>query len=132
MNLPKRIILTVYLAVVVYCCTWIPWCENHTNSATYRSHTYYRIGYGWIWAGPRVLVEEPDPSAARPSDAAKRNQESGWTVVGEESTHIIVKGGLSYAQPDVRLIVLRLIAVTAFALAALLVEGIMRRIRLKH
>lgn len=121
MPLPKRIVAIIYCLLLVYCSVWIPWCEAYRGSSSY--HTYRRIGYGWVFAGPRVLVEEPDPSTFIPTSSQQENQASGFTVVGEESVRRVVKCGLVYAEPDVRLIVLRLIAVTALAAAAFLGVG---------
>src|SRR5436305_140326 len=102
MNLSKRVIALLYLLLIVYCSTWIPWCEDHQTS--YRRHAYDRVGYGWVWAGPRLFVEEPDPSTKHSPVPTEKDQDSRWTVVEEESMHLVVKGGLSYAEPDIRLI----------------------------
>jgi hypothetical protein len=124
MPLPKRIVAIIYCLLLVYCSVWIPWCEAYRGSSSY--HSYRRIGYGWVFAGPRVLVEEPDGSTFVPTSSQQKDQASGFTVAGEESMRRVVQSGLVYAEPDVRLIFLRLIAVSALAAAAFLGVGMAR------
>ncbi len=85
-----------------------------------------------MWAGPRVFVEESDPNTKGSADPTKDNHESGWTVVEEESMHLMVKGGLAHARPDMQIMALRLIVITALALAALVIEGIIGCIIERH
>jgi hypothetical protein len=130
MNAPQRIVLIGYCILVTYCCLWVPWRVEYNPVSEYARVRYMREGYGWLWAGPRILVERR-PEVA-PSSAG------GWTVVGEEdapSTKQAVKPpaagvlqpGLIYAEPDSRVIVLRLIAATAVSGVAFLAAGFLAR-----
>lgn len=118
MTLPVRVIAVCYCLLLVYCLVWIPWCGSYHVSGAYRGHTYYRLGYGWLWAGPQTVVQEPDPSTLTSPSAGNTNRASGFNVVGEESMHTVVQSGLTYAEPDLRVIVLRITAASALAAAA--------------
>ena len=37
--------------MVVYCVLWIPWRLDFGSARG--EHTSVRVGYGWLWAGPR-------------------------------------------------------------------------------
>jgi hypothetical protein len=124
MNRSQRVVLIVYCLLLTYCCVWIPWCENYHVTSPYARHTYYRIGYGWLWAGPRVLVEEVDPEASVDT-RADRKDPSGLTILGEVTLRKVPTTGFTYAEPDSRLIALRLGAATAIAAAAFLFAGVL-------
>jgi hypothetical protein len=125
-SLSKRLVLIGYCLWLAFCFVWIPWCENYPGN--YHGHNYRRIGYGWVFAGPRVVVDEPDPSSFKPVQSQSDNA-SGFTVLGEESTRRAVQSGLVNAEPDVRLIALRFIVVTALASAAFLGVGVAEKKR---
>jgi uncharacterized protein with PQ loop repeat len=129
MNSVGRIVLISYCILVIYCCLWVPWRVEYNPVSEYARIRYMRQGYGWLWAGPRIMVSEPDPNSFVPAPPGKGNDGSGWTVVGEESVRRIPQAGLIYAEPDTRLIALRLIAATAVATAAFLASGFLARSR---
>lgn len=124
MSPPQRVVLIGYSILVAYCCLWVPWRVEYNPVSEYARVRFMRQGYGWLWAGPRVLVErqpEPAPSVA-----------GGWTVVGEEDAPSTPKPavkaaalqpGLIYAEPDIRIISIRLIAAAALSGGALLLAG---------
>ena len=99
MNRSQRIVLTLYCVLVVYCCTWVPW---HISGKKYPS---VRVGYGWLWAGPLPAI----PDASNYSDIPQ-----GYKLLRPTSD---ANGPL--ATPDYAIIALRLLAITAFAGAAL-------------
>lgn len=47
----------LYCLLVAYCLIWVPWCIEHRYGRL--TPITERIGYGWLWAGPRVI----DPAA---------------------------------------------------------------------
>ena len=115
-----RLVLIVYCLLLVYSCTWIPW-HGH---AAYGKPGYSRLGYGWAWAGPTppdvatgiaslTDIESVQASAANLIDAglqpASTPQSRKWQLESES------------AVPDTTLIELRLLALTAAAMALLVV-----------
>ena len=88
MNRAQRIVLIACCLLLAYCCLWIPWCEYYHVSGEFRTHTYYRMGYGWLWAGPHMASI-----------------------------------GLTYAQPDNQLIIIRLLAAIAIGGALFLLAA---------
>jgi hypothetical protein len=52
MTRAQRIVVVVYLLVVAYCCTWVPWCVRWHIASDYSKPLMQRMGYGWLWAGP--------------------------------------------------------------------------------
>jgi hypothetical protein len=123
MNPLRRIVLISYCILVTYSCLWVPWRVEYNPVSEYARVRYMRQGYGWLWAGPRIMVSQPDPNSFVPAPPSKGNDTPGWTVVGEESVRQVPQAGLVYAEPDSRLIVLRLIAASAVAAAAFLACG---------
>jgi hypothetical protein len=129
MNPLQRAILIGYSILVIYCCLWVPWTVEYNPISEYARVRYMRQGYGWLWAGPRVMVEQPDPSSFTSVPPAKEHDVSGWTVVGEESMRSVPQAGLIHAEPDTRIILLRLIAATALGSVASLAAGFLVRSR---
>ena len=86
MNRAQRITCTLYFLLLALCLTWIPW-KRHIPAAVdqWYATNDRRLGYGWIWAGPR--------------DAGRESQ---------------------YARPDMHVIYLRAVALTAIGAAAVL------------
>jgi hypothetical protein len=52
LNKPQRMIAAIYFLSLAYCCVWVPWSVDHQ-----------RLGYGWVWAGPRYPHLPPQTSA---------------------------------------------------------------------
>jgi hypothetical protein len=48
----RRIIASLFCALLLYCCLWVPWKVNLVRPG-YASFGPERVGYGWLWAGPR-------------------------------------------------------------------------------
>jgi hypothetical protein len=48
-----RIVLALYCLLIAYCFVWAPWCVVERHSA-HQIAQKRRLGYGWLWAGPRV------------------------------------------------------------------------------
>ena len=119
MNRTQRIILVIYCLSLAYCFVWIPW--SVTTSDRFGT-SRQRLGYGWVWAGPRY----PDESAyvghikanadgtgtATLSDIEDPDEHSNWDVAS------------SYARPDLPLIAFRLTAATAITAAVLFIAGL--------
>lgn len=98
MSRAQRIVVIVYCLLLVYCCLWIPWHIPYRNSLP------QRVGYGWLWAGPALASLPAPPSGFR------LDYEPPW----------------DRARPDMELIALRLLAVTAISGAAFLVAGMLK------
>ncbi len=119
MNRAQRVILALYCLLIAYCIVWVPWCIEH-RSPRQVDPTKERVGYGWLWGGPNVidlsagLVPNTDPYA--------KYGGSEITVSPSELTPV-PSVHTEYARPDFTLIAMRLIAVTAFCIAATLLAG---------
>jgi hypothetical protein len=61
-----------------------------------------------------------------PELTKKKNQESGFTVLGEESMRSVIVSGFAYAEPDSGLMTLRFAALAAIAVAAYLLILVLR------
>jgi hypothetical protein len=109
MSKVQRIVLVTYCLSLAYCCVWIPW--SVTGPGQYGTDRQ-RLGYGWVWAGPRFSPAH----VAHSSDFSDVDQ-----FVMEYNAYASVS--LS-AMPEMRIIALRLAAVTAVTAAALLAAGI--------
>lgn len=70
---PQHFVLIIYLLCLSYCFMWIPWrVQMHTPGDRYRPTGHARMGYGWLWSGPRdsigyesALFATPDASLIR-------------------------------------------------------------------
>ena len=95
MNRSQRIVAVLYCLLVIYCCVWVPWRVLRTTRPS------FRVGYGWLWAGPLP----PIPDASLYSDIP-----AGAKILRPLSD---ATGPL--ATPDFPIIAVRLLAVTALA-----------------
>jgi hypothetical protein len=87
--------LTLYCILLLYCCLWIPWRVQwqYPTDVTHLAGPY-RVGYGWLWAGPDIFHGYPR---------------------GDMNT---------YATPDIPVILLRFLAATSIGAAAMLAAGV--------
>jgi hypothetical protein len=100
----QRVVLALYFVSLAYCFVWIPWSAGSE-----------RLGYGWVWAGPRF-----SPSPARDvKDFSDVDQ-----FVAEANAHSRISAS---AMPDTLIILFRVIATTAIAGAVFLLVGIAKR-----
>lgn len=114
---PQRIIVSIYLVCLAYCLCWIPWLATRSNR--YGNETQ-RLGYGWVWAGPRyprsLLRTEARTQTPSVDDfdqfVAVEEARQQWNVTS------------SHAAPDLRLILVRLSALSAAASALLVAAGL--------
>jgi hypothetical protein len=98
MNRSQRIVAVLYCLLLAYCCAWIPW---HVQRSSRFTTFYVRSGYGWLWTGPQQYCPPPP---------------------GEHSAYLceIDNAKPAYdenASPDLELLALRLLALTAIAAA---------------
>jgi hypothetical protein len=89
MTKTRRVLLATYCLLLAYCFLRVPW------SISYRNSISQRVGYGWIWAGP----DHNDKHGDIFDQVAAKDYAS--SVPWER------------ARPDVELIAMRLIALTA-------------------
>ena len=121
MNRVQRVVLVIYCLGLAYCCIWFPWCiKSSDRYGTDRQ----RLGYGWLWAGPQYrssLVnppKQPKRSAGTPdfSDVdefvADQKQRQQWDAVSP------------YALPDMHLLLLRIVALSAMTGALFIIAGL--------
>ena len=104
MNRAQRIVLILYCLLLAYCCLWIPW---HVQRGSRFATTYVRSGYGWLWTGPKQYCPPPSEHTAQLCNIDERIPEYD-----------------SDASPDLQLMTLRFVAVTAVSIAAFLVGGL--------
>ena len=79
MKQAQRVVIVVYLLAVAYCFLWVPWCIHwHVPSDSYKPPALERVGYGWLWAGPRY--------APRPQTAAPDSPMIGMCLVAVTAT----------------------------------------------
>jgi hypothetical protein len=124
MNKVQRIVLALYFLSLAYCFVWIPW--SVTSSDRYGT-SHQRLGYGWLWAGPRHPVWpkqqgqfslcDLDPAPPNCSDVEDFNtkQAERWDAVSRQ------------ALPDVTLITFRIIAISLIACSALVMSGFRKK-----
>jgi hypothetical protein len=109
-NRPQRFVLIVYCAFIAYCSVWIPWRINYPEGA------HERVGYGWVWAGPHrsppVVYKPPIETPDGLKILTEEDTQSSWRDLN--------------AEPDLLLIVLRLVAVTAILATVFLLVGTWR------
>jgi hypothetical protein len=127
LNRLQRIVAAIYFLSLAYCFVWVPW--SVTTSSRYGS-SRQRLGYGWVWAGPRYRPTPPDstertislsdidtsPPLETPEEMAKRQYDEAS----------------SYAVPDLILIPFRLVAFTAVAGAAFLLASPAKNLAKSH
>ena len=113
MNRAQRVVLAAYCLLIFYCSVWVPWCVSGKRS--YESY-HERVGYGWLWAGPHRDATIAFPSKTDPDTTY---EEVDARTRGDEDT----------AMPDLPLVGLRFLAVTALAVAAFLIVGVVRPTR---
>jgi hypothetical protein len=55
MSRTQRILLFLYCLLLAYSSIWIPW-HRHVSATIphWYARNYIRLGYGWLWAGPRA------------------------------------------------------------------------------
>jgi hypothetical protein len=117
MRKAQRVTLILYFFMLAYCCAWIPW--KGTNDLGGQ-----RMGYGWVWAGPRY-PKPPAPLAVPTTTPEKADQPvasyESWEVeegdpVGDQ--HREWDSMSRFAIPDLTLFSFRIIAASALAGAA--------------
>jgi hypothetical protein len=97
-----------------------------------------RFGYGWIWAGPQypcALAQElPKPAEQSATKAPSANDFDRFVQEAAAAEHDVERVARqqwdvasSYAAPDLRLILFRLIALTATAGALLVAVSVFSR-----
>lgn len=115
---PQRVIVSLYLLSLAYCFCWIPWLSNSSNR---HGTDTERLGYGWLWAGPRYprsLTHTEAPKSTEPFGdvdefvAAAQAREQ-WDIAS------------SYAAPDLRLIAFRLAVLTTLGGALFVAAGLL-------
>jgi len=114
-NRYQRSVVIVYLIAVAYCCVWIPWCFNLHSASDYS-----RIGYGWVWAGPRFLPVFSFNTSK--SDSGNKSDFPDVDELLDRPQHEHERTSPS-AMPDMPIIALRVTAATAIATAAFLLAG---------
>jgi hypothetical protein len=124
-NKTKRIVLALYFLSLAYSFVWIPWSVTHSDR---HGISHQRLGYGWLWAGPRPPVGpkpklrgqfsrcDLDTAPADCSDAedVDAEQVERWDAVSRQ------------ALPDMTLVAFRVAAVSLIATSALLLVGFRR------
>jgi hypothetical protein len=122
MNRSRRIVLALYFLALAYCFVWIPW--SVTNSDRYGT-SHQRLGYGWLWAGPRhpawsnpkqhgqFSLCDLDPATPDCSSVGdfKGQQSERWDAASRQ------------AFPDVTLIAFRVIAISLIFASTLALVG---------
>ncbi|MGC1646690.1 MAG: hypothetical protein WA741_12735, partial [Candidatus Sulfotelmatobacter sp.] len=107
---------------LAYCFVWIPW--SVTNSDRYGTN-HQRLGYGWLWAGPRhpawpnpkqqgqFSLSDLDPAPPDCSSVgdSKGQQSERWDAASRR------------ALPDTTLVAFRVIAISLVAASALPLVG---------
>jgi hypothetical protein len=103
----QRIVLILYCLLLAYCYVWVPW-----RTPVRSRDRYERAGYGWLWAGPyRSATVVYDP----PVDVGK-----GYRMVEEEDA----RPPAPNAEPDLPLMGIRFLAISAISAAAFLIAGL--------
>lgn len=115
MSRTHRIIAALYCLLVAYCLTWVPWSIEHKPTPRLSSSTE-RVGYGWLWSGPKSI----DPWAVV---SVQPENDPYAHYGGHIETPTPISKHNEYARPDFALIAMRLIVVTCISLAALLLAG---------
>ena len=93
MNRPQRIVAVLYCLLIVYCCVWVPW------------HV--------------ILNPAAEPTSFNPFNGLQLRIGYGWLWDGPENLGRIGKS----STPDLPIIGLRLLAVTALGGAAFWAAG---------
>ena len=69
MNRPRQLVLVLFCLLIVYCCIWVPW-HIVSGPANDGPSSQVRVGYGWLWAGPRlsnpVLIDSGEAQLTSP------------------------------------------------------------------
>lgn len=123
MNQARRIVLILYCLLLAYCFVWIPW--SITSSDRYGT-SHQRLGYGWVWAGPRhptwtkpkqqgqysVCDLDPPPGTQAQPDCSsvedfESQQAERWDAVSRR------------ARPDMTLVAFRFITISLIFAATL-------------
>ncbi len=118
----QRIVLIAYALLLAYSCVWVPFSVYpRQGNSQYRAF----LGYGFVWAGPRLPPAPPDPWAvvsqwphSQPETAAEQQarREAYWNDRRRSQAE--------FATPDTERIILRLGAVTGLAVAAFFVVAL--------
>jgi len=118
MSRVKRIVLALYFLLLAYSLVWIPWSITSSDKHGIR---HQRLGYGWLWAGPRqpkpqrgqFSLCDLDPAPANCSDVeSELEQGQRWDAISRQAT------------PDLYPIALRFMAISLIAASALLLIGL--------
>ena len=102
----QRLVVAAYCLLLAYCCVWIPW------SIPQRDSHERRVGYGWLWAGPRW---------AEPHEINVPPPPTGFTIDSDET--IPDPDPRHAARPDLEVMFLRFLAATIISGAAFLLAG---------
>ncbi|HEY6766122.1 MAG TPA: hypothetical protein VI386_15265 [Candidatus Sulfotelmatobacter sp.] len=130
LNRLQRIVVAIYFLSLAYCFVWVPW--SVTTSTRYGSNRQ-RLGYGWVWAGPRYY--QPQPLKAGTTEQVLNFSDiDGFvkTEAEEETARRRWDETSSYAVPDLILIPFRLVAFTAVAAAAFLLASLAKNPATNH
>lgn len=133
MNRAQRVLLALYFFSLAYSFVWIPW--SVTSSNRYGT-SHQRLGYGWLWAGPRHPVwSKPtpkqqgqfsrcdlDPAPPNCSDVEdfEAEQAERWDAVSRQ------------ALPDITIVAFRVLAVSLIAAGILPLTGFRKCIKTGH
>ena len=130
----KRIILAVYCLALACCCVWVPW--SITSSDKYET-SHERLGYGWVWAGPRYprwmrqqgqySPKDVDPVADNKSSSEQKPVTPDFSDIDqfvateskEEAARDRWDTRTPLAAPDLRVIAFQVIAVSLVAVAGI-------------
>ena len=122
MRKAQRVVLVLYCFALAYCCAWIPW--KGTNDLGGQ-----RMGYGWAWAGPRypkppaplAVAAEPQVKTDQPVASYESSEVEEYDPVGDQRREW--DSVSRFAIPDLALFSFRIIAATALAGAAFILNS---------
>jgi hypothetical protein len=142
----QRIVLAIYFLSLAYCFVWVPW--SITSSDRYGTD-HERLGYGWIWAGPRLQFHSsekvslehptavtgtanlkdfvPEQTSKQPANAQEFSDVDAFVAAqtqGYPSEQEQWEARAKYAFPDMTILAFRIIAATTITGAAFLLAGI--------
>jgi hypothetical protein len=124
-NRPQRIVVAIYFLSLAYCFVWVPWS---VTSSTRYGIDRQRLGYGWVWAGPRY--HHPPVKQSETTEQVFNFSDIDsflGTETAEEAAQRQWDETSSYAVPDLLLIPFRLTAFTATAAAMFLLASLAKK-----